>query len=46
MLNIVVMWMCAHPLQFVGGLMAISAAVGLAFVPRLHEVHDCGHPRC
>jgi hypothetical protein len=46
MLNSVVMWMCGHPLQFVGGLVAVAGGVAVAFSPRLGVVHDCGHPRC
>jgi hypothetical protein len=46
MLNEFVIWLCAHPLQFVGGLIAFSGAVGLLLIPKLHELHDHGHPRC
>jgi hypothetical protein len=46
MLNSFVMWMCANPLEFVTGLVAIVGVFALTMVPRLNEVHDCGHPRC
>ncbi len=45
MLNILVMWMCGHPLEFVAGLVAFAGIVALVFIPRLGVVQDCGHPR-
>jgi hypothetical protein len=46
MVNTVVMWMCAHPLEFVGGLCAACALLGVLLIPRLSELPGHGHPRC
>ncbi len=46
MLNSFVMWMCANPLEFVGGLVAGVGVFAVTMVPHLSDVHRCGHPRC
>ena len=46
MLNLLVMWMCSHPLQFVTGLVAFAGVIAVVFIPRLSVVHESGHPRC
>jgi hypothetical protein len=46
MVNTVVMWMCAHPLEFVGGLSAACALIGLLLIPKFSELPRHGHPRC
>jgi hypothetical protein len=45
MVNHAVMWLCAHPLEFVLGLAALCALMGLMLIPRLHELPGHGHPR-
>jgi hypothetical protein len=46
MVNTVVMWVCAHPLEFVGGLAVGCALMGVLLIPRLSELPGHGHPRC
>jgi hypothetical protein len=46
MQNAVIMWICAHPLEFVGGLAVSSALLGYLLIPRLSELPGHGHPRC
>ena len=48
MLNSMVMWVCAHPLEFVASLIVVSGALSIALIPRLHlhELPTKGHPRC
>jgi hypothetical protein len=45
MLNEVVMWVVAHPLEFVGLLAGCCALGGLLLIPRIRDVCDHGHPR-
>ncbi len=46
MVNAVVIWVCAHPLEFVGGLALACALMGVLLIPRLSELPGHGHPRC
>jgi hypothetical protein len=46
MFDTVIPWVCAHPLEFVGLLVAGSIAAGLMFIPRIHELPRHGPPRC
>jgi hypothetical protein len=46
MKNSIVMWMCAHPLEFVGILCGACALLALTLIPRLHELPHDDHPRC
>jgi hypothetical protein len=46
MTNDLVVWICAHPLQFVGGLVGLAGLLGVMLIPQLHELPDRGHPRC
>jgi hypothetical protein len=46
MIDFVITWMLANPLQGVAALAGIGIGVGLLLVPGLHELTGHGHPRC
>jgi hypothetical protein len=45
MINELIMWMVAHPLEFVGLMACGGALFGLLLIPRIRDVCDHGHPR-
>jgi hypothetical protein len=45
MSNSLMIWMCAHPLQFVTGLAVMGGILALTLIPGLNEVQRSGHPR-
>ena len=45
MIEVVVAWLLANPLEGVAALAVLGIAVGLLLVPALHEVTGHGHPR-
>jgi hypothetical protein len=46
MVNHVVIWLCAHPLEWAGLLAFVGVLVGAMLIPRLHELADHHPPRC
>jgi hypothetical protein len=46
MVDAVVAWLLAHPLQGVGVLALMAILIGVVFIPRVHEIARHGHPRC
>ncbi len=40
MMDVVIAWLLAHPLQSVCGLSVVSVLVALVLVPHLHEYAD------
>jgi hypothetical protein len=46
MIDVVISWMLANPLQGVAALAGLGIAVGLLLVPGLHEITSQNHPRC
>ncbi len=46
MVDDLLVWLMAHPLQGVAILAGISIGVGLTLIPRLHVLTGSNHPRC
>jgi hypothetical protein len=46
MVDTVIGWLQAHPLEGVGALVVFAVVISLVLVPRVHEVARHGHPRC
>lgn len=46
MLDPIIAWLMANPLECVGGLALLSVVVGLVLIPSVHEITQHGHPRC
>jgi hypothetical protein len=46
MIDVVITWMLANPLEAVAALAGLGIAVGLMLVPGLHEITGHNHPRC
>ena len=46
MIDDMIAWLMAHPLEGVGGLALLSIGFGLLLIPRVHEIAQHGHPRC
>ena len=46
MVDRLIEWLIAHPLEGVALLAGLSIAVGLLLVPRFHQLTGNNHPRC
>ena len=46
MIDDVIVWLMANPLEGVAGLAVFSVLIGALLIPRVHDIAHHGHPRC